>query len=65
MTCQQCEYQWCWLCGLGYLDEEKYPNGHYGLGSPCNELRMTDADTLEEAYEKVMTCMYMYSYKYI
>ena len=37
----------------GYIDEEKYPNGDYGLGSPCNELRITDADTLEEAYEKV------------
>uniref|UniRef100_A0A7S4L2T4 RBR-type E3 ubiquitin transferase n=1 Tax=Paramoeba aestuarina TaxID=180227 RepID=A0A7S4L2T4_9EUKA len=52
MTCQQCNFQWCWLCHLAYLDEELYPNGHYGLGSPCNELRMTDADTLEEAYEK-------------
>ena len=41
----------------GYIDEE-YPNGHYGLGSPCNELRMTDEDTLEEAYEKVMNFMY-------
>lgn len=33
MTCQNCSYQWCWIC----LD--KYSDGHYGRLGPCEGLQ--------------------------
>ena len=33
MTCVQCKYQWCWLCG------GKYTPNHFEIGGPCAGLQ--------------------------
>lgn len=39
MTCAECKYQWCWLCG------EKYSYGHYSKGR-CNGRQFSKIDYL-------------------
>ena len=43
MACQQCQYEWCWLC------RGDCGVSHYGPDSPCSQLQFSAADTWEEA----------------
>ena len=36
MTCVECKYQWCWLCG------GKYTDGHFEVGGGCAGLQYFD-----------------------
>ena len=38
MTCAECKYQWCWLCG------GKYTEGHFQLGGSCSGLQFSDSE---------------------
>ena len=50
MTCAECKYQWCWLCG------RKYINGHFESGGGCAGLQFA-----EESW--VNNCFILYLYK--
>jgi ariadne-1 len=45
MTCNQCGYEWCWLC------RGKFTYTHYDSGQ-CENLHFEEADSLEEAVEQ-------------
>jgi hypothetical protein len=46
MTCAECKYQWCWLCG------KKYYEGHYTQGE-CNGLQFFKPKSEEEILQRL------------
>ena len=50
MTCAECKYQWCWLCG------GKYSNNHFEVGGGCAGLQFTEGSW-------VNNCILLYMYK--
>ena len=49
MTCAECKYQWCWLCG------GKYSDNHFELGGACSGLQFSDSVLLNYC-----CCLYLY-----
>ena len=49
MTCAECKYQWCWLCG------GKYSEGHYQIGGGCSGLQFSDSELFNNCF-----CLYLY-----
>ena len=52
MTCAECKYQWCWLCG------GKYSPGHFDIGGPCSGLQFSDTKLFNH-------CICLYLYKFV
>ena len=44
MTCAECKYQWCWLCG------GKYTEGHYQMGGSCYGLQFSDSNLFNNCF---------------
>ena len=49
MTCAECKYQWCWLCG------GKYTEGHFQIGGGCSGLQFSDSELFNNC-----CCLYLY-----
>ena len=49
MTCAECKYQWCWLCG------GKYTEGHFQIGGSCSGLQFSDSELLNNCF---CLCLY-------
>ena len=49
MTCAECKYQWCWLCG------GEYSPGHFDLGGPCSGLQFSSSSIFNHCI-----CLYLY-----
>ena len=49
MTCAECKYQWCWLCG------GKYSEGHFDIGGPCAGLQFSQCSIVNYC-----CCFYLY-----
>ena len=48
MTCAECKYEWCWLCG------GKYSEGHFGYGK-CTGLEFAESNCFNHCI-----CLYLY-----
>ena len=51
MTCPECKYEWCWLCGA------KCDVGHFKMGGGCYGLQFTNRDCYNY-------CILLYGYKF-
>ena len=49
MTCAQCKYQWCWLCG------GKYTDNHFQIGGSCSGLQFAHSNLFNNCF-----CLYLY-----
>jgi hypothetical protein len=49
MTCAECKYQWCWLCG------GKYTEGHFQIGGSCSGLQFSDSELFNNCF---CLCLY-------
>ena len=51
MTCAECKYQWCWLCG------GKYSDGHFEVGGSCSGLQFSTSSLFNYC-----VCLYLYKF---
>ena len=51
MTCAECKYQWCWLCG------GKYSERHFEAGGGCAGLQFSDSSLFNYCF-----CLYLYKF---
>lgn len=49
MTCAECKYQWCWLCG------GKYTEGHYEAGGSCYGLQFSNSNLFNNCF-----CLFLF-----